>query len=81
MKLPINFKLLKDIGWNCKIIDENRVMDMEYVLIWYFLSKYMDECWNLEHHNKTKYCHFGTWWEMKKKLLKCQWGCLVSDVW
>jgi len=35
---PENFKLKKKLGWNCQIVDENRIMDMWYVLMWYFLS-------------------------------------------
>jgi len=30
MKSPKKFKLKKNLGWNCQIVDENRSMDMWY---------------------------------------------------
>jgi len=43
-----NFELKNDLGWNCQIVDENKIIDIWYVLMWDFLSiMWMNvEIWN-----------------------------------
>jgi len=40
--------LKKNLGWNCQLVDETRIMDMWYVLLLYFLfNMWMNvEIWN-----------------------------------
>jgi len=48
VEIAKKFRLMKNIGWNRQILDESKIMDMWYVLIWYFLSNmWMNiEIWN-----------------------------------